>query len=163
MRTVLRGRADGHPLMPLLKTKQTSPDTRPGVRAVLVGSGVGKPLAPADKLEAAGLPGSVVGGVLQERSKGLGQLTDTVERLDRRPMNVGARHAGECMTASYGLPCGRPSVTPADRQANAPAWVVGAIRGSLGSTALVRELLPDPAGELARGIGPERVAQEVVP
>jgi hypothetical protein len=55
------------------------------------------------------------------------------------------------MTASYGLPSGCPSVKFAHRQANAPAGGAGAIRGSLGSTALVAvvELRREPADDSA--------------
>jgi hypothetical protein len=62
-----------------------------------------------------------------------------------------------------------PVQTFAHRQAIAPAGGAGAIRGSLGSTALVAvvELRREPAGdsacELGRGIGPGRATHELVP
>ena len=36
-----------------------------------------------DELEATGLPGAGVGGILEERRDRLGELGDAIERLDR--------------------------------------------------------------------------------
>ena len=58
-----------------------------------VGSESVKPLAATDELEAAGLPGAGVGGVLEERCERLGELGDVIERGDGRPVAVGAGHA----------------------------------------------------------------------
>ena len=51
---------------------------------------VGEALAATDELETAGLPGSGVGGVLQERSERLSEFGDAAERVDGRPVAVGA-------------------------------------------------------------------------
>jgi len=68
-----------------------------GVRVV-------EPLVTTDEPEAVrGAPSTGVGRVLQERSERLGELGDVIERLDGRPVAVGAGHAAECMTASFGL------------------------------------------------------------
>ena len=45
--------------------------------------------------------GDGVGGVLQELCEGLRELGDVIERLDRRPVAVGAGHDAQCKTASY--------------------------------------------------------------
>ena len=51
---------------------------------------IGEAPATTGELEAAGLAGAGVGGVLQERSERLGELTDAVERLDGQSVTVGA-------------------------------------------------------------------------
>ena len=50
---------------------------------------VGETSPTPDELEAAGLAGAGVGGVLQERSERLGELGDVIERTDGRPVAVG--------------------------------------------------------------------------
>ena len=62
---------------------------------------VGEAMPATDELGTGGLPGAGVGRVFQERRERGGELTDAVERLDRRPVAVGARHAAECMTDPY--------------------------------------------------------------
>ena len=43
---------------------------------------VGEPLAAADELNAARLPGTGIGGILEERRERLGQLGDAIERVN---------------------------------------------------------------------------------
>ena len=66
--------------------------------AVPVGSESVKPMPATDEPVAGGLPGAGVGRVFGERCEHVGELGDAVERSDRRPVAVGARHAAECMT-----------------------------------------------------------------
>ena len=49
---------------------------------------VGEPPATAGELETAALAGTGVGGVFEERSERLGEITDAVERMDMRPRPV---------------------------------------------------------------------------
>ena len=116
-----------------------------------------------------GKRGEVEGSTHHPPPCGLVSRSASIERLDGRPVAIGAGHAGEFMTVSYRFPGGPAPVTSGISTSERPDLVAGAIRGSLASTALVavvelrRKPADDSACELARGIGPERVSHELVP